>query len=281
MIVHNHIHLLIECLTRWKTCPTEKQFMDEYAIPLRKTVGDFFDDFHGVLTDLDWNTYREHALTLDSVFEESRFNENLKLVEDLFGFKLGGEVFLLGTFQTMDGFARFNQGEHRVYLGLDESHLNGRYLDILTTHELTHVARESRPEVWEGYQLNPKMQRSEYLENQSVIEHIMGEGFSCAISQLLIPGEETWKYTYQTAESLMRVMKNARSLDRIIKKEILNPDGDYGSFYGIDPVFSHYVWGAQWVKELLRDHADGDPRRLVSRCSKDFIQDALNFSLAR
>jgi len=280
MKVHNHLHLLVECLGRWQKCPSERQFIEEYAQPLRKTMGDFFDDFYEVLTGLDWKQYRNQALTINPAFEESRFQENLKKVEDLFGFQLEGEVFLLGTFETMDGFARFERGSHRVYLGMDESHLDGRYLDILTVHELTHVARETRPEVWEGYGLNPKMERSVYLENQSVIEHILGEGFSCAVSEILIPGEEPWKYTYQDVENLERVFQNAEALDRIIKNEILHPDGDYGSFYGIDPIFSHYVWGTEWVKKLLREHGD-DPKKLVARCSKDFIDSALKFQLGK
>ncbi len=279
MKVHNHLPLLIDCLHRWKECPSEKQFIEEYAKPLRATMGTFFDDFHDVLTDLDWKKYRKHALTLDPVFEESRFYENLKKVEDLFEFKLGGEVFLLGTFHSMDGFARFEKGEHRVYLGFDENHLNGRYLDVLTTHELTHVARESRPEVWQGYGLDPKMSRSEYLENQTVIEHLLGEGFSCLVSEILIPNEDKWKYTYQSRESLELVYQEREMLNRIIKKEIRDLDGDFGVFYGIDPVFSHYVWSAEWVRTLLRDHADGDPKKLVARCSKDFIEHALKFNL--
>jgi hypothetical protein len=185
MKVHNSIPLFLECLTRWKTRPTEKQFIEEYAKPLHLTVGEFFDDFYEVLLDLDWNVYRTHALQMNAEFEGTRFHKNLELVENLFGFKLEGEVFLLGTFESMDGFARFEHGRHKVYLGLDESFSNGKYLDVLTTHELTHVARESRPEVWQGFGLDPKMSRADFLEYQPVIEHVFGEW---PISLLLTPG---------------------------------------------------------------------------------------------
>jgi hypothetical protein len=281
MKVHNSIPLLLECLNRWKTCPSEKQFMAEYADPQRAVIGDFFDDFHEDLEALNWVRYRENALKLDADFEAKRFQQNLELVEELFQFRLSGETFLIGTFEVMDGFARFERGNHKVFLGLDEGHLQGRYLDVLTTHELTHVARESRPEVWEGFGLDPKMSRADFLEYQPVVEHVLGEGFSCAVSEILVPGEAHWSYTYQTRESLEQVYKNAATLDRLIKKEIENPDGDYGKLYGIRPVFSQYVWGCEWVKQLLRDHAGGLPRNLVNRCAKDFLADAHAFQLNR
>ena len=179
----------------------------------------------------------------------------------------------------MDGFARFSRGTHQVFLGLDEGYHLGRYLDILTTHELTHVARETRPEVWQGFGLDPKMSRSDFLEYQPVIEHVFGEGFSCVVSEILIPNEAPWTYAYQSESSLQQIKMQATELDQIIKKEILSPNGDYGSLYGISPLFSQYVWGAEWVKSLLRDHANGDPRMLVSRCSKDFLDSALSFKL--
>jgi len=278
MKIHNHLPLLIECLTRWEACPSEKVFNQEYAEPLKASTKHFFDDYHEVLTDLDWNAYRNHALKLDPVFEEEQFRKNLDLVENLFGFKLDGEAFLLGTFLYMDGFARFDRGEHQVFLGVDESHHDRSYLDILTTHELTHVARESRPEVWTGFGLDPKMKRADFLESQPVIEHLMGEGFSCAISEILIPAQSPWKYVYQTEESLKNVYERALEIDRRIHREIPKPDGDYGSFYGIRPTFAHYVWAWQWVKHLLKN-VESDPRKLVSICSKGLMDDALKFSL--
>ena len=43
------------------------------------------------------------------------------------------------------------------------------------------------------------------------------------------------------------------------------------------PPFAHYVWAWQWAKGLLAKY--GSPRALVSRCSKDFLEDALGFEL--
>jgi hypothetical protein len=123
------------------------------------------------------------------------------------------------------------------------------------------------------------MTQEEFTESQPVIEHLMGEGFSCAVSELLVPGEPEWTYAYQDQKSMAQISARSSSLDQAIKSEIRNPDGDYGHLYRLKPIFSHYVWAWKWVKKLLVEHASGDPRKLVSRCSKDFIEDALKFEL--
>lgn len=202
-------------------------------------------------------------------------------VEKLFGFELLGDVVLMGAFTAMDGYARFDRGSHTVFLGVDESHGRGQYLDILFTHELTHVARESRPEVWEGFGLNPKMTQEEFTESQPVIEHLMGEGFSCAVSEILVPGQPLWNYAYQSKDSLAQVLEHGPRLDQMIRKELQKADGDYGRLYRIQPVFSHYVWAWQWVKGLIHQFAGGDPKKLVSRCSKDFMDHAMVFRLTK
>ena len=276
MKIHNRLPLLIECLKRWEKCPNEAVFEREYARPMEETAGDFFEDFHGVLANLNWSAYRNEALKLDPEAEEARLKRHLHAVENLFGFPLVGEVNLLGAFTAMDGYARFDRGSHQVFLGVDESHGRGRYLDVLIVHELTHVARESRPEVWEGWGLNPKMTQSEFTNSQPVIEHLMGEGFSCAVSEILVPGEKLWSYAYQTPESLEAVQQRAKDLNRMIHQELRHPDGDYGHLYRIRPAFAHYVWAWQWVKHLLKTK-ESDPKKLVSRCSKDFLEDALAF----
>jgi len=279
MKIHNRLPLLIECLRRWESCPTEEQFVVEYATPMQSSAGDFFEDFHGVLTDLDWNAYRRQTLKIDAAQEEARLKSHIKAVEDLFGFLLQGDVNLMGSFGAMDGYARFDRGSHMVFLGVDESFHRDRYIDILTTHELTHVARESRPEVWQGFGLNPRMTQAEFTESQPVIEHLMGEGFSCAVSEILVPHQPAWEYAYQTQKSLAKVLGNGPSLDQTVHFELRHPDGDYGRLYRARPAFAHYVWAWQWTKHVLKKYADGDPRKLVARCSKDFIQDALEFKL--
>ena len=232
-----------------------------------------------MLERLHWDDYRSHAIRIDPNKEEERLKRHQANVESLLGLQLQGDAFLIGSFHGMDGYARFDRGTHKVFLGVDENFHRG-YLDILMAHELTHVARESRPEVWEGFGLNPKMTQDEFRESQPVIEHLMGEGFSCAVSEILVPGEPMWDYVYQTEESLALLHQNRVSLNQTVKRELLRgDDGDYGRYYGIRPRYGHYYWAWQWVKNLIRDEGRGDAKALLTRCSKDFISNALDFNV--
>jgi hypothetical protein len=298
MRIHNCLPQFTECMRRWIKRPSLLEFNAEYYRSVAPYVsGVLFDDeeepfgtqFYAVLAELNWKKYRDEVLSLDPAAEEARVKKHLQSVQDLFGFELQGEIVLFGAFACMDGYARFDQGSHRVFIGADESHANGSYLDVLITHELTHVARESRPEVWQGWGLNPAMSHDEFTENQPVIEHLLGEGFSCAVSEILVPGQDPWHYAYQTKESLAEVLLQGPALDRRIRQEIALPhaDSDYTRLYDPEeygaevPGFSHYVWAWQWAKSLLRDQAGGDPRQLVNRCSKELMQNALSFKLER
>jgi hypothetical protein len=285
MRVINTLPLLLDCLTRWEALPSEYEFEMQYAKGMAANTGGFFEGYYPELLDLEWKTYRDRVLKMDPVAEEERVHKHLASIENLFGFELEGEILLMGSFGGIDGFARFDRGKHRVFLGIDENFDNGRYIDILTTHELTHVARESRPEVWAGWGLDPEMERSIFLESMPLVEHIMNEGFSCVVSELLNPEEEPWLYVYQTRESLDYILKNGPALDRVLHEKIADPNADYSSLYNgaiyhpRQPSYAHYVWAWRWVRDLLKNQAGGDPRQLVARCSKDFIADALRFKL--
>ena len=290
MKIHNFLPLFSECLARWEKRPTLAQFTAAYYEPTSRLLGILFDDdagdFYSCLEDLNWDLYRAETLGLDPFKEEQRALNHLQDIERLFGFQLQGDIVLFSSFSGMDGYARFDRGTHRVFLGVDESHGRGAYLDVLETHELTHVARESRPGVWEGFGLSPKMTHDEFTENQPVIEHLMGEGFSCAISEILVPEQKPWAYAYQTEDSLALVYEHGPAVDREIKAELsLGLDGDYGRLYNSKrygrgmPGFTHYVWAWQWAKAVLKDLADNDPRKLVGQCSKNFLEHAMEFEL--
>jgi hypothetical protein len=291
--IHNLLPHFLECMQRWKTPPGLRDFSECYYRHVERFLeGTFFDDpadLHAALEDLHWDVYRTEALTLDPAQEEARVRRHLESIEKTFGFSLAGDIVLFGAFARMDGFARFERGTHRVLLGVDESHGRGAYLDVLVTHELTHVTRESRPEVWTGWGLDPKMERETYFESQPVIEHVFGEGFSCAISELLVPGQPPWAYAYQTQDSLAQVLRYGPALDRRIHAEIqkAHAESEYTSLYDPDeydapvPPYAHYVWAWQWAKKLLRERAGGDPRKLVAVSSKELMESALEFRLEK
>lgn len=293
VIVHNFLGPLKDCLERWEKPPRLAEFAEDYYRHIAPWVGGAFfiegaESLHSEIADLNWPLYRKETLELDPAKEEERVKRHLHDVEELFGFELQGDIILFGAFTLMDGFARFDRGSHRVFLGVDESHGRGAYLDVLTTHELTHVARESRPEVWQGWGLDPRMSRHDFGEFQPVIEHVFGEGFSCAVSELLVPGEDPWQYAYQTKDSLALALTHGPAIGRRIREEILKPHAksdytrlyDPGEYGARVPPFSQYVWGWQWTKRLLRERAGGDPRKLVSVCSKDFMESAKTFELS-
>ena len=292
MNLHNLLPVFSECMRRWEKPPTLAQFKDDYYRHIRSWVEGVLwvedaSSLHEELVELDWGTYRERTLRLDPSREEARVRARLADVERVLGLELTGEILLFGSFEIFDGYARFDRGSHQVFLGVDESFEQDRYLDILIAHELTHVARESRPEVWEGWGLSPRMTSHEFGENQPVIEHVFGEGFSCTVSELIVPGQDPWLYAYQSREGLQSALEHAAAIDARIKREISLPHAksDYTRLYNSRsygapvPGFSQYVWGWQWTKRLLAERAGGDPTRLLRVCSKELLESAREFEL--
>ena len=292
MIIHNLLTPFLDSLRRWQKPPKLEEFVEGYFRHVQPWVENSFfvedaRDFHSAIEDLNWDLYRVEALALDPAKEEARLKKNIQGVEALFGFELQGEAILFSALAMMDGYARFDRGTHRVFLGVDESHGRGAYLDILITHELTHVARESRPSVWEGWGINPLMTHDEFGESQPVIEHVFGEGFSCAVSELLVPGEDHWHYAYQTQDTLAQALEHGPAIDRRIKQEIKMPHAtsDYTRLYNPAqygarvPPYAQYVWGWQWAKQLLRERAGMDPAKLVWVCSRELVESAMSFEL--
>lgn len=299
MKIVNELPKLLECLKTWPTTPTRADYDQMYGKPLEPWLKPMLEDFwarfsggpYETLKALDWAAYRKVAIALDPASEEARLRRQMEGVEKLLGFQLEGEAVLFGSFTMMDGYARFDRGKHRVFLGCDESHHEGKYLDVLYSHELTHVIRESRPAVWEGWGLSPKMTHDEFVENLPVVEHLANEGFSCVVSEILNPGERPWSYAYQTEASLQSILENTKSVDRAIHAELKKSlkDGDYAFLYDVTryqpvvPRFAHYVWAWQWVKSEVRARGNGDmkegARKFVGTCSKEMVESALAFEL--
>ena len=290
MKITNHLPVLLDCLRRWERRPSLQQFEAEYWSAIQAELwfqGAALRLWKGI-TELDWTRYRAETLELDPAREEARLRRNIERVEQLFGIPLGGTAILFGAFTFMDGYARFDRGVHKVYLGVDESHGRGAYLDVLETHELTHVVRETRPSVWEPWGLSVTMSHDELFEERlPTVEHLLNEGLACAVSELLNPDEDPWHYAYQEEDGLERILLHAPAVDAAIHEELRKGEqGDYGAFYSPHrygetplPVFTHYVWAWQWAKHLIRDLHQGDVRTLVVRCSKDLIEDALAWKL--
>jgi hypothetical protein len=299
MKIINELPRLLDCLKSWERAPTREQFARDYAEPMQDWLSPMLGDFWArlgtgpfeAIKDLDWAAYRKKTLLLDPKAEEERLKRQIAGVEGCLGYPLEGEAILFGAFTMMDGYARFEKGKHRVFLGCDESFDQGTYLDILFSHELTHVIRETRPTVWSGWGLSPTMTHDEFTQHLPVAEHLANEGFSCVVSELLNPGEGAASYVYQTPESMEKVRAGRAAIDRVVHAELEHPDGDYGRLYDVSqyrpvvPRFAHYVWAWQWVKAVVAELGQGDmqkgARQFVVACSKDLLESARAFHLAK
>lgn len=292
MQIHNHLPLFLENMRRWEKPPTGRELSDHYLTPVQPQLGIIFDpaEAESIALDLrtmDWKSYRERILRMKADEQLARLQRHLDSIQQYFDCELRGEVNLFGAFEYMDGYARYERGGHFVFLGIDEAFENGSYIDILTLHELTHVARESQPTVWQGFGLKPEMTNAEFRANQPVIEHLFGEGFSCAVSEQLLPDQLAHLYPYQSEEGLRLAYNQVERLNRVIHAEIRAERGHYGNLYsshhygGDVPELAQYVWGWQWVKRLAEDRYGGDYRRMLKTCSKEWVEHALRFNLQR
>lgn len=275
-------------LKEWKEPPTRKQFEEGYLGLMQHWIDPMIQDWQNrtgeqfydwiEINGEEWPGYRDHVLLLNPVSEEKKLAKNIKSVEDKVKFKLEGEAILFGCFKIMDGYARFEQGRHRMFLGFDESYHDDVYINILTTHELTHVARESRESVWKGHGLSLSMTHDDFVKSQPVIEHLMGEGFSCTVSEALVPGEAPWRYCYQDAASYAQILQEKDRVNESIHRAIRD-QVPYHELYRVTPQFAHYAWAHLWTKALLKEKFDGKIEEMVKASSRDFVDHALNFNL--
>lgn len=298
MIIYNFLPQLHRFLEDNVLLPSKESFNSDYLIQIEEYLRPMLEDFAGFrqidfydfIKSIDWGHYRSEAISINPIQEQKRVEKNIFLVESLLQKPLKGELVLFGAFTMMDGYARFNEGTHRVYIGADESHGRGAYLDILIAHELTHVARESSPTVWTGYGLNPKMNHDEFVENQPLLEHLFSEGFSCFVSQLAHPGHYWGHYVYQEPNTGEQIIAHAKKIDEHIKSQIRNTEAHYHDLYDITaygiadcPRYVHYAWAMEWVRSVALDlgfQAKG-PAALTALCSKDLKQHALDFDFAK
>ena len=287
----NILPSLFDCLKEWPEQPSEEQFDQIYLGQNQAVLKPLLDDFLGFrgitfyecLEDLDWKAYRKRVLShLVPEKSEANVRHQIEKVEKLLNVKLSGETVVFGAFTLMDGYARFNEGTHRVFLGLDEEFPSDECRDVLITHELTHVARESRPETWTDFGLSPKLNHDDMVKVLPTIEHLFGEGFSCLVSELLNPGLSEGSYVYQNDNSYEDAMRNAENINTVVHGIL--KEGSYRELYNLNhyapevPRFAHYLWAWRWVKHLYAKH-DNDIQKLLALNTSTVIEDALQFKL--
>lgn len=299
MRIHNELGRFLKCVESWPERPESHLVEEAYGKPLAKLLAPMFEDFSGYrgqtyqisnpIADIEnWSEYRNKILTMNVAQVEKRFRLTLQKVEDFFGKELSGDVLLWGSFHSMDGYARFHEGKHFVYLGLDEIFSEPEYaMEVLMAHELTHVVREGTHKVWQEYGLNPLMTHDEFRDSQPTLEHLFGEGFSCAVSKFLNPEAPDHRIVYQSVDSMKTVYKAAQFIDQGIHQTIEDANARYWVLYNSDtypkskeypevPRFSHYAWAWKWIESLCRAEK---PQVLAQQSSAHFRDSALKFSL--
>lgn len=278
MRIYNFLPLLLDCLEKWETPPAREVFHSEYLTPIQNELHLNFPhhriDLHTTLLNLDWNSYRTQTLLLNPVDQEAKLRSLIQKTENLFGISLVGDILLFGGFRMIDGYAQFNQGSHLVFLGLDIHQESSYSLEIMMAHELGHVARESRSEVWESWGLNPKMTNPEFVQNQPVIEHLLGEGLSCLVSELLVPGARPRDYVFQTELGFVKILENKGLINSVIQEALGDPQYGYRGLYNLDlyqnliPPFGHYYWAWQWTRTIFADQFHSNPKEILNTSSK-------------
>ncbi len=210
--------------------------------------------------------YKSHQAMAEAFIK--KVPEVLHKIEEKFGEKLIGEVRLCPSLMQFDGFARYDSGSHTVWFGVDHPDADEDYLKVLMAHELSHVYRDHRPEVWAflGKPLE-KITRAEYLENMSAAEHLASEGLATLFSQAVFPEVPLHVHHYYFSEEMKWCLENSKLIEKAIFS-CLKSDQNVWKFYEDDivapnsPSRVQYFWGALRIREWLESSA-GFERALI------------------
>lgn len=184
--------------------------------------------------------------------------EILRKIEAAFGGdELPGLLIYAPSYGEFDGFARYDRGGHAVLLGIDFPDADFDYLRALTAHELSHVHRDHRPDVWRhiGKPLS-EVSRSEYLEAGSAQEHLVSEGLATLFSQALYPEIPPSVHHYYDAAEWQWCEEHGEDIHRSLLKS-LQGDGDVWSYYSPSrvapgsPSRTQYYWAAKILSMRL------------------------------
>ncbi len=192
-------------------------------------------------------------------------------VEQIFATPLAGELVLIPSMGEVDGFARFDRGQHTVMLGIDYPDASLDYLRALTAHELSHVYRDHSPEVWSflGKPLS-EVSRDEYLEATTGREHLVSEGLATLASQLIYPQVQIHEHHYYFPEEMSWCLANDAKINKALEACLRSPEPDPWRFYATGvvakgaPSRTHYYWAARkiaaWIEStpgmtLIKAHS--------------------------
>jgi len=181
----------------------EAEYVEPHAALLRPLFSDWDHwtrPLIETLTSLDLEAAQQAVTTAGRRGYPARAERTLRSVEKHFGRSLEGNLVLMAGFGRADGYARFDQGNHCVYIGLDYPEPEDHYLDLIIAHELGHVLREGDPRTWQALGLPSVMPHEQFQQSCPFEEHMIGEGLSTAVSEAIFPGYAAHEYLFFTRE---------------------------------------------------------------------------------
>jgi hypothetical protein len=196
--------------------------------------------------------------------------EVVKKIEAAFGGELKGELRLGPSLMHFDGFARYDSGSHTVWFGMDHPDADEDYLRVLLAHELSHVYRDHRPDVWKvfGKPLE-QVSRQEYLDQMDHKEHLASEGLATLFSQALFPDVPPHVHHYYSKEEFQWCLENSEKIEEALI-ECIRGDQDVWKFYGDDsagpgsPSRTQYFWAALRIMSWLeRTNGKADLKAII------------------
>ncbi len=235
--------------------------------PLLEDVASWSEPLEKRLGRFDAKAARETLERLARDGHPQRAHRTVEAVERFLGAPLEGDLVLFGALGRMDGYARFDRGSHVVYIGLDyPAEGSGgvdaaTYFDILIAHELGHVVREGRPGTWSALGERIDMSHDDFVERVPFDEHMLGEGLSTALSEVLYPGHGSEAYLFfEPAQARWCEAHDAEIA--AVARRLYGTRQEHWFLYGRDavapgsPERTQYYWGWQVVKRLMRAGRD-------------------------
>jgi len=166
-------------------------------------------------------------------------------------------VFFYTLGCSSDGITVYSQGTPVVFIGVDYPGADIEYIQLIASHELSHVARDTIPGLMEAYGAHIKMSQKEILSLTPFKEHFIGEGLATLFSSLLFPGKRRRDYLFYGDEAYKWCFENFK----IIEEKILDSAqsrGNLGRFYRKDALCKgsvgreDYFFGFHIVSELIK-----------------------------
>ncbi|PIR73164.1 MAG: hypothetical protein COU40_03875 [Candidatus Moranbacteria bacterium CG10_big_fil_rev_8_21_14_0_10_35_21] len=183
----------------------------------------------------------------------------IKKAEKFYQKKLTGEMVLFFSFSFVDGYTRFNKGKNTIYIGMDLPETEEDYYNILISHELNHLTRDSQEKILKSFGASKKLSHKAYLKKMTFAEHLVNEGLASYFSSRMFPNRKPWQYVYYSKRQYDWCQKNQLKIEKKIKQS-LRANSDWGGFYQENfiekgsPEMTQYFFGINLIKKAVKKY---------------------------